>query len=95
MLELCFKPDCPHLVCASGRTTDDKLRFTGGPPLSYFPLAIPDDTKPWGAECEQCSGDCAGHYLKPEEAWASFQQHGEKIVQKDPPPPISYFETCL
>lgn len=30
VLELCYKPDCPHLICASGKTTEEKLWFTGG-----------------------------------------------------------------
>ena len=45
---------------------------TGGPCVSYLPLPIPDPERPWGkADCNDCGGQCYGHFLKPEQALGS------------------------
>jgi len=59
--------------------------YEGGPPLTYFPLPVPDPAKPWGSDCSSCKGRCPGHYMKPQQAWLHVQEHGNKDVQSDPP----------
>ena len=86
MLKPCFKNNCLHPLCqAEANTLPEPTWFPSGPPLTYFPLPIPDTTRPWGADCNVCTGFCAGHYLKPEDAWKSYQEKGESICQIDPP----------
>ena len=86
MLKPCFNNNCLHPLCqAEANTLPEPTWFPSGPPLTYFPLPIPDTTRPWGADCNVCTGFCAGHYLKPEDAWKSYQEKGESICQIDPP----------
>ena len=80
MLKPCFKNNCLHPLCqAEANTLPEPTWFPSGPPLTYFPLPIPDTTRPWGADCNVCTGFCAGHYLKPEDAWKSYQEKGEHL----------------
>ena len=59
--------------------------YQGGPPLTYFPLPVPDPAKPWGGDCSSCKGQCPCHYMKLQQAWLHVQEHGKKDVQSDPP----------
>lgn len=52
---------------------------------SYFPLPVPDVTRPWGADCSACVGFCGGHYLEPENAWKCVQEKGMGVCQTKPP----------
>ena len=79
VLALCFQPGCPHSLCMAGN------KEGGPPPLTYFPLPVPDPAKPWGGDCSRCKGQCPGHYMKPQHAWLHVQEHGNKDVQSDPP----------
>ena len=55
--------------------------YPHGPKVDYIPLPIPDPTQPWGSiSCVKCSGFCAGHFLKPEEAL-----HSNHAPMKEPP----------
>ena len=59
--------------------------YQGGPPLTYFPLPVPDPAKPWGGDCSSCKGKCPGHYMRPQQAWLHVRERGNKDVQSDPP----------
>ena len=67
ILTLCYKPECSHPLCHGA--TREQCWFENGPPLSYIPFPIPDPERPWGGSCEECSGMCSGHYLKPLAHW--------------------------
>ena len=83
-LSLCYKKKCPHPKCNTAESSD-RCWYEGGPPLTYFPLPVPDPTRPWGADCSGCQGPCPGHYMKPREAWLHVQAHGNKVFQTEPP----------
>ena len=73
----CFDENCIHCRCkeSSGMCRDMFTWFSGGPPLTYIPLPVPDQKRPWGSkECVECCGFCAGHYLTPEELISNRQQ---------------------
>ena len=61
VLALCFQPGCPHSLCMAGNK-EQSCWYQGGPPLTYFPLPVPDPAKPWGGDCSSCKGQCPGHY---------------------------------
>ena len=84
VLALCFQPGCPHSLCLAGNK-EQSCWYQGGPPLTYFPLPVPDPAKPWGGDCSSCKGQCPGHYMKLQQAWLHVQEHGNKDVQSDPP----------
>lgn len=81
---LCYKEGCPHRRCMAGNS-EECYWYNGGPLLTYFPFPVPDPSKPWGAECSSCQGQCAGHYMKPQDAWLHAQEHGNKVFQSEPP----------
>ena len=65
----CFDVNCIHPRCkeSSNMCRDMFIWFSGGPPLTYIPLPVPDQERPWGSkECAECAGFCAGHFLTPE-----------------------------
>ena len=71
-LVCCYKSGCTHPVCNSHSPTELPLWYSGGPCVSYLPLPIPDPERPWGkADCNDCGGQCHGHFLKPEQAIGS------------------------
>ena len=71
-LVCCLKPTCCHPICKSQSISQLPVWYTGAPTVSFVPLPIPGPTRPWGgSNCEQCKGDCHGHYLKPAEALLS------------------------
>lgn len=73
-LKCCFEDDCIHPLCSNQQwlSSEAMTWFSGGPPLSYIPLPIPDPKQPWGnSECQRCKGVCHGHFLQPAEAWKS------------------------
>ena len=59
--------------------------YQGRPPLTYFPLPLPDPAKPWGGDCSSCKGKSPGHYMRPQQAWLHVRERGNKDVQSDPP----------
>lgn len=70
-LKCCLLADCPHPLCQLPHPVQQTW-YPGGPPLSYFPVPVPDPAKPWGSvDCEKCKGVCNGHFLSPEEALLS------------------------
>ena len=84
LLTLRFQPGRPHSLCMAGNKKQS-CWYQGGPPLTYFPIPVPDPAKPWGGDCSSCKSQCPGHYLKPQQAWLHVQEHGNKAVQSDPP----------
>ena len=77
VLALCFQPGCPHSLCMAGNK-EQSCWYQCGPPLTYFPLPVPDPAKPWGGDCSSCKGQCPGHYMKPHELSQCFQGVSEK-----------------
>lgn len=68
MLKCCYELGCSHPCCVSGQSTD-LAWFPGGPSLSYLPFPVPDPDQQYGSStCSKCTGECAGHFLPPEQA---------------------------
>lgn len=65
MLNLCQQPGCLHPLC--GKDVADSTWYDNGPPLTYVPVPILNPRWPWGGDCNECAGFCAGHFLRPEE----------------------------
>ena len=69
LLVCCFKNDCSHPLCQSGKESFSMQWFPNGPRVDMLPLPVPDPARPWGStDCNVCSGFCAGHYLAPEDS---------------------------
>ena len=83
-LKCCFQQDCVHSICKKG--SHDILHwYPGGPLLSFFPLPVPDPTRPWGAsKCITCKGTCSGHYQKPEDNLVNLQLLGNHATSLTP-----------
>ena len=81
----CYEKDCPHPVCSSGKPDKELTWYEGGPPLSYLPIPIPDERKPWGRAWVVCNGSCTGHYVTPEEHLELYNKYGDKDFMKTPP----------
>lgn len=72
LLVCCFQHDCPHPLCQRGSEVLSMEWYPGGPRVDTLPLPIPDPLQPWGnVLCKKCTGFCAGHFMKPEEALKS------------------------
>lgn len=72
LLVCCFKRDCPHPLCQSGKDGIRMEWFPGGPLVNQIPLPVPDPNYPWGNKaCDKCDGFCSGHFLNPEDALKS------------------------
>ena len=64
-LRCCLSSECKHPLCSI--LTALPPWYVEGPPLTFFPLPVPDNSQPFGdINCSQCKGVCSGHYLKPE-----------------------------
>ena len=89
MLVPCFQKSFPHVKCQSEHNLDLKW-FPNGPSLDYFPVPIPDPNCPWGGDCSQCQGTCAGHYnyLSPDEHLEHYKKHGRDGMMVKPPSKI-------
>lgn len=70
-LRCCFKQGCHHPFCCNQPQNIVTMWFLNGPPLSYLPFPVPDPNNPWGGHCDQCKGECCGHFLKPQPALES------------------------
>ena len=67
-LRCCYEADCPHPVCQKGKPPALPHWYSGGPTIDFFPLPVPDPSRPWGnSNCPDCKGICGGHFLKPNE----------------------------
>lgn len=85
MLNLCFKPKCPHPLCADKSMVKVTTWYEHGPDLTYFPAPVPDPKRPWGGKCQECSGFCSGHYMSPKDHQEYVKKHGSKDVCCKPP----------
>ena len=64
-LVCCLDPQCNHPVCNKGELSELPKWYDGGPPISTFPLPIPDPQRYWGNNnCVECKDQCTGHFLK-------------------------------
>lgn len=71
-LRCCLSRECMHPVCSTLTELPDW--YVGGPPLTFFPLPIPDSSRPYGSiNCTDCKGVCSGHYLKPDDHLNNMQ----------------------
>ena len=72
LLVCCFDQSCPHPLCQLECEGLSMVWYPGGLRVDSLPLPIPDPMQPWGnALRKKCTGFCAGHFLKPEEALRS------------------------
>lgn len=85
MLTPCFKKECPHKKCQESNYKGELKWFPNGMSLDYFPLPIPDPSRPWGGQCSSCKGTCAGHFLRPLEGIEHYKKHGSKGMITQPP----------
>ena len=83
VLMLCKEKYFIHPCCQ--QQVEEQLWFTGGLPLSYIPLPIPDPKRPWGGQCSDCQSEFGGHYLPPREHSAWVASHGNGEMVKSPP----------
>ncbi|CAB4016499.1 Hypothetical predicted protein, partial [Paramuricea clavata] len=90
MLTLCYKPECSHPLCHGA--TREQCWFENGPPLSHIPFLIPDPKRPWGGSCQECSGMCSGHYLKPLAHWAFVKDRAYDTAEFQYKPPSAVFK---
>lgn len=92
-LRCCYDKSCPHPLCQSGQPEKQPTWFPGGPPISFFPLPIPDLSRPWGSsDCDTCSGFCSGHYLVPDLKLHNIKQ---SIARASIHPPSTIIKTKL
>ena len=57
MLNLCFKPECPHPLCLDKSVRRDAAWYEYRPVLSYIPVPISDPARQFGREMPRM------HYL--------------------------------
>ncbi len=62
MLLCCYQSGCQHPQCRKGRPTTPLVWYSGGPSITKLPLPKTDPERPWGGQCQTCSGPCYGHY---------------------------------
>ena len=83
-LKCCYKENCVHPICKTGEK-EDQVWYPHGPPITYLPFPMPDATRPYGnSQCKECSGFCAGHYMKHDQL-ISFVNTGGKLPACKPP----------
>lgn len=75
-LVCCYQPDCIHPVCQRERSDPQRSWYLGGPSLQFVPIPMPDSLRPYGGQCKECKGICAGHYLKPDKLLEHFNSKG-------------------
>lgn len=81
----CYEKECPHPVCIAGKPEAEYCWYKDGPPVSYLPIPIPDQERPWGGKnCESCTGHCYGHYLKAEKHLKENSVSGKKDYSMPP-----------
>lgn len=84
-LQCCYEKDCVHRLCQTG-VKERELWYPHGPSISYLPLPTPDPTRPYGnSQCKECSGFCAGHYMKPEQLVNHVGDDGKVVGNTKPP----------
>ena len=65
-LNCCYQDTCPHTLCQQGKPPESReVWCEGGPPLSFIPLPMKNEQRPYGwADCQKCpSGKCTAHFL--------------------------------
>ena len=85
MLNLCFKPECPHPLCVDKSVGRDAAWYEHGPLVSYIPVPMVDPKRPWGGKCQECTTFCTGHYMSPEEHQEFVREHGATELMYKPP----------
>lgn len=86
-LRCCYNPQCIHPVCKTTQLEDIPW-FPGGPSISFLPIPTPDPTRPFGNDaCTECSGFCAGHYMKLNEL-LDYVNSGNNLPKAKPPSEI-------
>ncbi|CAB4038415.1 Chromatin modification-related YNG2 [Paramuricea clavata] len=83
-LQCCYKKGCVHPICQTG-VQEEIVWYPQGPPINYLPIPTPDPTRPYGNNrCEECSGFCAGHYMKPNQLISLAKTAGTTPICKPP-----------
>ena len=63
-LTCCYETTCIHKTCRKRKPKDKLTWYPNGPPISYFPISIPDPERPFGSTvCSDCKNTCVGHHL--------------------------------
>ena len=80
-LRCCYQPSCPHALCQLGVPKESLHWYSNGPPLTFFPLPVPNPSRPWGnPNCTECTGTCSGHYLKTSCDLKNIEQAAKQMV---------------
>ena len=76
-LKCCLSPDCVHPYCKSNAhlNNNEDSWYPGGPSLDFFPSPTPDPDRPYGNT--ECTGFCAGHYMKPSKLISYVKSAGQ------------------
>ena len=86
-LRCCYNPQCIHPVCKSSQPEDIPW-FSGGPSITFPPIPTPDPARPFGNDaCTECSGFCAGHYMKLNDL-LDYVDSGKNLPKAKPPSDI-------
>ena len=85
---LCGYPreDCIHPLCKKGKPQNEPMWSESNLPISLLPLPVPDKSRPWSGNCENCVGFCAGHFLPPQQCFKHNKEHGVQDCAALPPP---------
>lgn len=81
----CYKSECCHPLCRKGKPEELPCWFPGGPAIDFFPLPVPDISRPWGSsDCSDCKSGCYGHFLKQDKCLKNISE--ASTVMSIPPP---------
>ena len=50
-----------------------------------YPPVIKDPARPWGDQCQECTGVCSGHYMKPKDTVSIILNKGTAECNSVPP----------
>ena len=85
MLVPCNDIKCIHPLCKNGGQAVQHTWFEMGPLVTMFPLPVKDPARPSGGQCQECSGVCSGHYLKPQDTVTLISEKGVSVCDSLPP----------
>lgn len=85
LLHLCYLPKCIHPLCKKGKPLVVPKWYDCGPKLKCLPMPVKDPSRPWGGECNDCKGTCAGHYMKADDCIANVMENSTTNCLMEPP----------
>ena len=99
-LKCCYLPDCIHPVCKRECNAHDRREgswYPDGLSLDFFPSPTADPERPYGnTNCTECTGFCAGHYMKPCKI-LNYVKSGKSLPDPIPPSQVlsDIFKECI